>query len=231
MCRVFSCIIDRSGKVYPQKDNPSHTIIAIQHGLKEDGYTELSRAKIEVTPRAGGSYGVPPSFDTWEVRVDEDSIPDWVGDRHYRSAMDAAHKWWKSRVITEDVEVSAGMWFVLEGSPAVRVDGDATLYIYGSSSPCVHLSDRANVGTFNASSPEIHANGDIVVVTTGRSTPKVTLYSKARASVQQCSAPSIIALPGSSAFVLTSGPAKIMAHHGVLIQKYMGTEATVVEYI
>ena len=125
MCRHYSCIVVRTGKVYGQTDDPSHTEIARRHKLPEDGKSELFRAKVEVVPRDGYTYGDAPTPETWEVIVDEPTRPDWYGDRHDRAAMASAQNWWRSRVIAPDavVTVTDGLWFVLEGSPQITQSG------------------------------------------------------------------------------------------------------------
>ena len=173
MCRVFSCIVTRTGKVYSQKDDPSHTQIARENNLPEDGKAEFFRAKVEVIPRDGHTYADEPSPEAWEIIVDEPSRPDWYNDRSDRAAMAAARKWWRSRIIAPDavVEVSDGLWLVPAGAPTITQSG-GEVWTCGSSAPTITQSGGA-VRTFDSSAPTITQSGG-VVWTYGSSAPTIT---------------------------------------------------------
>src|SRR5690606_5361627 len=47
MCRVYSCIVTRTGKVYGQDEDPSHTEIARRHNLPEDGKSEEHTSELQ----------------------------------------------------------------------------------------------------------------------------------------------------------------------------------------
>ena len=173
MCQIFSCIATRDGRIYSQKDNPSHTTIALENNLPENGKDEMYRAKIEVVPRRGYSYKDAPSPETWEVIIDEEARPDWCNDRTDRNAMAAALKWWKSRVIPDgaSVTVESGFWIVLAGSPTITQSG-GEVYTYDSSSPTITQSG-GEVYTYDSSSPTITQSGG-EVCTRDSSSPTIT---------------------------------------------------------
>ena len=177
MCRHYSCIVVRTGKVYGQTDDPSHTEIARRHKLPEDGKSELFRAKVEVVPRDGYTYGDAPTPETWEVIVDEPTRPDWYGDRHDRAAMASAQNWWRSRVIAPDavVTVTDGLWFVLEGSPQITQSG-GVVWNFDRSAATITQSG-GEVRNFDQSAATITQSGG-EVSNFDRSAAKVTRVGK-----------------------------------------------------
>ena len=138
MCRVYSCIVTRTGKVYGQDEDPSHTEIARRHNLPEDGKSELLRAKVEIVPRSGRGYGHEPTPENWKLIVDEPSKPDWWGDRGERNAWAACRKWWKAHVLSDGEHVvESGLWIVLGSSAPVITQSGGAIWARGSSAPVV----------------------------------------------------------------------------------------------
>ena len=91
MCKAFSCIVDRYGKVTWKLGVDSHSELARLGGYPDRVLGEF--AKIEIIPR-NNNYLKP---DEWVYQVDESPVPAWCGFREKELAL-AAHKVWLSQL-------------------------------------------------------------------------------------------------------------------------------------
>jgi hypothetical protein len=169
--------VARTGRVYPQVDDPSHTAIAALYNLPEDGKSELHRAKVEVVPDDPDALlSIPSRENGWALVVDEQSKPQWWGERHERNAWNAAARWWRSRILSDgSFDIRSGVWLVPEGSPTITQSG-GMVYTFGSSTPTITQSGGV-VYTFDSSTPKITQSGG-AVRTFDSSTPTITRVEK-----------------------------------------------------
>jgi len=76
MCRAYSCIITKDGRVIWQAGKDSHDELLEMAGIKDDTTDGdvIKFAKIEITPDKG--YLFPE--DKWTLKVDENTTPRWL---------------------------------------------------------------------------------------------------------------------------------------------------------
>jgi hypothetical protein len=76
MCRAFSCVITKQGKVIWQAGKDSHDELISIAKLKDDTTDGdlIQFAKIEITPDKGYLY----PEDKWTLKVDENTTPRWL---------------------------------------------------------------------------------------------------------------------------------------------------------
>ena len=93
MCNAFSCLVDRSGKVYWEFAVDSHSDLVDKFKFKDDTINpdRMKFARAEISPK-NGDYLKP---DEWEFKVDERIEPSWLNERHERACWSAWKKWKK----------------------------------------------------------------------------------------------------------------------------------------
>ncbi len=107
MCKAFSCLVTKAGKVCSQIGLDSHDQIHREfkggdHELQDTREVEPTFARVEVIP-TNSNYLKP---DGWTVKIDESITPSWWSKKHENAAYRAKDKWHKtilSRINMEDV--------------------------------------------------------------------------------------------------------------------------------
>lgn len=90
MCKLKSGIILKNRVFVPEYD--SHTDMLEELGI-EDNYLNASKTfvRVELSPKYGNVFS---DIDDWELRVDQDIIPDWYDEDTYRPQVVEAVKEW-----------------------------------------------------------------------------------------------------------------------------------------
>jgi hypothetical protein len=94
ICKAFSCIIDRKGKVYWEFAKDSHDEIGLKlkdYDKEIDDKNKMLFAKVEISPK-NGDYLNP---DEWILKVDERIKPTWFTKRYEESCFKGFRKWKK----------------------------------------------------------------------------------------------------------------------------------------
>lgn len=91
MCKFFSCVVMRSGKVHWILGENSHSQIITTKNLKDDTYdpAEMKFARVEITTQETRDYGkVPKTFreKDWTLKIDQSLIPTWWKGKHEKVA-------------------------------------------------------------------------------------------------------------------------------------------------
>ena len=101
MCNAFSCIVTKNHQILRHK-NPrihSHELQIKFNKLKELKHeVHAPFVRVEITPK-DNKYNTNP--DSWNIKVDETSIPSWYEDdksTFEKLALDACKTWWKDHV-------------------------------------------------------------------------------------------------------------------------------------
>ena len=91
ICKAFSCIVTKQGKVIWKAGVDSHDILIEQAKIKDDttdGDT-IQFIKIEITPDKG--YLHPEG--KWTLKVDENTTPRWWNKKKEAVALEACEEW------------------------------------------------------------------------------------------------------------------------------------------
>ena len=99
MCKAFSCLVTRAGKVYWQMGTDGHEqlrdkYLPLDDNLKDESPERTERksfARVEVTP-ANGNYLNP---DNWKVTIDEPVMPVWWTAKFGKFAEKQQKIWYK----------------------------------------------------------------------------------------------------------------------------------------
>ncbi len=96
MCRAFSCLITKAGKVYWKVGLDSHEKIQTEfrdkdQQLQDDREVTPTFARVEVVP-INNNYLAPAG---WSLQIDEQDKPNWWSGRHENRAYEAQKKWHK----------------------------------------------------------------------------------------------------------------------------------------
>ena len=89
MCKAFSGIVDRSGKVYWKFAVDSHEDIKNKFNLLLKDKRKSDLCPFEIAPM-NGNYLQP---DKWDFRFDENIIPDWWKASHEKHCWEAYKRW------------------------------------------------------------------------------------------------------------------------------------------
>lgn len=91
MCKAFSCLIERNGKVHWKLGMDSHSDIVGLAGLNdtEADRNKLSFARVEITPK-NNDYRHP---DNWSLHIDEQAQPTWWSPTHEAKCWKAHREW------------------------------------------------------------------------------------------------------------------------------------------
>lgn len=101
MCNLFSCVMDKKGKIYIGSSGwmTSHTDIEAVNKLANDGKAELQRAKFEVNPPWRNYHKMQLlDLEGWEVEVDSDPS-NFVKDRHIEQVRSLFKSWWEQQLV------------------------------------------------------------------------------------------------------------------------------------
>ncbi len=93
MCKAFSCIVTKTGKVYYKVGINSHDDLIEKFHIRElDDEIDkgkLKFARVEIVPEKGYLY--PES--KWNLQIDERVKPDWWAEKHEVKARKSLVKW------------------------------------------------------------------------------------------------------------------------------------------
>ncbi len=96
MCKAFSCLVTKAGKVYWKVGLDSHEQVQTEFKDKDLQLQDSSEvtptfARVEVVP-TNNNYLKP---DGWSLQIDETVKPGWWSGRHENRAYEAQKKWHK----------------------------------------------------------------------------------------------------------------------------------------
>ena len=81
MCKFYSCIITKPGKVLGDGQTDSHEDIIKEHKLDDSKPLELRTwIRVEIMPHAYDK--TIKDVSKWVIKVDEDNTPDWYNKKH-----------------------------------------------------------------------------------------------------------------------------------------------------
>ena len=132
MCQLKSGIILKNRVFVPEYD--SHTEMLEELGIKDD-YLGASKTfvRVELSPTDGDVFS---DIDTWELRVDQDIIPEWYDENTYKpQVVEAVKEWAKDHIHigVDNLKIAAGRNHYIKDCKDVEIYGDATVEnIYGN---------------------------------------------------------------------------------------------------
>ena len=107
MCRFFSAVVIKD-KVLFDMDIDSHEDILVKFGLK-DNSPFPNFVRVEVTPKDGDLFN--HDLDNWEMRVDQDTRPDWFDAGEYEAKIKTALK----ETLEQRFIINDDTWQQIEG--------------------------------------------------------------------------------------------------------------------
>ena len=91
MCKAFSCLITRRGRVIWKLGTDSHSDLVEEFDMKDTSKDNPTFARVEITPR-NNNYIHP---DKWVLEVDEQIKPKWWHEKHKIKCFKAHSEWLK----------------------------------------------------------------------------------------------------------------------------------------
>ena len=100
MCKFWSCILTREGKVLWDKNITSHEKLVGTNGLKDAKLKNRDFVRIEITPNP--PLGITSrSRSDWTYKIDEEgTLPDWYANDEMRMAALVWNEWEKAMAET-----------------------------------------------------------------------------------------------------------------------------------
>jgi hypothetical protein len=95
MCKAFSCLFLKSGRVLWKFAVDSHEELISENNISDDGRKQ-DFVRVEITPK-NGSYLRP---DEWVFRVDQNETPEWFGKDYAKKMCFTAHGDWLKKLRT-----------------------------------------------------------------------------------------------------------------------------------
>ena len=157
MCKLKSVIVLKN-KVYCP-DHDSHQRMLKELRIKDTTENAMRRfARCELSPKAEDNYA--SDISEWEIKVDQDILPDWWDEDTYRPMVeDAVREWQSKHVITSgEIDVHDGVYYAC-GSATVRAYGSATVDACGSAT--VYAHDSATVYAYDSATVIISAYSEV----------------------------------------------------------------------
>jgi len=95
MCKAFSCIVTRQGKVYWEVSTNSHDILISKFKVRDDtvDMEEIGHAKIEIIPDQNRRYPYLYPDSKWALKIDENVTPSWLLQMHKDKVWEAWNEW------------------------------------------------------------------------------------------------------------------------------------------
>ena len=155
MCKLKSVIVLKD-KVYCP-DHDSHQKMLEELGIEDTTENAMSRfVRCELSPKAEDNYA--SNISEWELKVDQDILPDWWDSNTYRPMVEDTVREWQSKhvIASGEADVRDGVYYAY---------GSATVHAYGSAT--VHANDSATVHAYGSAT--VHANGSATVIIPGYS--------------------------------------------------------------
>jgi hypothetical protein len=131
MCKMFSCVVEKSGRTTWDSEIDSHEGLLKKAGLqdKETDAEKMMFARVEITPKE--RYDEP--IDEWELKIDQSITPLWWSKKHEKEARHALKMFAKKVFFVDWIgEVKSGRIFVF-GSSTVTAYDSSTVTAYDSS--------------------------------------------------------------------------------------------------
>jgi hypothetical protein len=132
MCKAFSCLVTKEGKVYWQAGIDSHDELEKKFNLNPPLTPQYEPddskifARIEIVPNNKKKHLYLYPDLAWKLQVDERVEPDWLTQNHKDLAL-VALKEWKSQIYTFDYEQARHPVNPLKGKPKTPTDADIEL--------------------------------------------------------------------------------------------------------
>ena len=144
MCKLKSAIVLKNRIFVPDYD--SHTKMLEELGIKDD-YLNASKTfvRVELSPKNGDVFS---DIDTWELKVDQDIIPDWFDKKTYKpQIVDAIKGWAKDNIHIgiDNLEISYGEIHYIKDCTNVTIYGSATVENICGSATVGNIYDSATV--------------------------------------------------------------------------------------
>ena len=126
MCRFKSALVLKNRIFLPDYD--SHDKMLQELGIS-DNFTNASKVfvRVELYPADGNVFS---AVDDWEMKVDQDILPEWWNEAERLPQLKELVKTWlrKHTISAGNREVTGGVWFAT-GSATVTAYGSATVII------------------------------------------------------------------------------------------------------
>ena len=157
MCKLKSVIVLKD-KVYCP-DHDSHQKMLEELGIEDTTENAMRRSvRCELSPKAEDDYA--SNISEWELKVDQDILPDWWDANTYRPMVeDTVRKWQSNHIIASgEADVRDGVYYAC-GSAKVHANGSATVHANGSAT--VHANGSATVRAYDSAT--VYAYGSATV--------------------------------------------------------------------
>ena len=188
MCKLKSVIVLKD-KVYCP-DHDSHQKMLEELGIEDTTENAMRRfVRCELSPKAEDNYA--SNISEWELKVDQDILPDWWDSNTYRPMVEDTVREWQSKhvIASGEADVRDGVYYAYDcatvhasSSATVRAYGSATVDAYGSAT--VYANDSATVYAYGSATVHarnyatVHDYGYDTVHAYGYATVIIRAYSK-----------------------------------------------------
>ena len=128
MCKLKSVIVLKD-KVYCP-DHDSHQKMLEELKIKDTTENAMRRfVRCELSPKAGDNYA--SNISEWEIKVDQDILPDWWDANTYRPMVEDTVREWQSKhvIASGEADVRDGVYYAC-GSAKVHANDCATVHAY-----------------------------------------------------------------------------------------------------
>ena len=157
MCKLKSVIVLKD-KVYCP-DHDSHQKMLEELGIEDTTENAMRRfVRCELSPKAEDNYA--SNISEWELKVDQDILPDWWDSNTYRPMVEDTVREWQSKhvIASGEADVRDGVYYAC-GSAKVHAYDCAT--VHARNSATVHAYDCATVRAYGSAT--VHAYGSATV--------------------------------------------------------------------
>ena len=173
MCKLKSVIVLKD-KVYCP-DHDSHQKMLEELGIEDTTENAMRRfVRCELSPKAEDNYA--SNISEWELKVDQDILPDWWDSNTYRPMVEDTVREWQSKhvIASGEADVRDGVYYACN-SATVHACNSATVYAYDSAT--VHARNSATVHAYGSAT--VHAYGSATVYAYDSATVIIPEYSVA----------------------------------------------------
>ena len=160
MCQFKSALVLKDRIFMPDYD--SHDKMLQELGI-EDNFTNASKVfvRVELSPADGDIFS---DVDGWELKVDQDILPDWWNKAERLPKLKKLVKtWMQKHKIYGEYEAADGVWLAT-GSATVKAYGSATVKAYDSATVTAYGSATVIMPKRFATGGVIKLNDDSVCI-------------------------------------------------------------------
>ncbi len=161
MCRFKSALVLKNRIFLPDYD--SHDKMLQELGIS-DNFTNASKVfvRVELYPADGNVFS---AVDDWEMKVDQDILPEWWNEAERLPQLKELVKTWlrKHTISAGNREVTGGVWFATD-SATVTATGSATVTATDSATVTAYGSATVIIPRKFATDGEIELNDDSVCI-------------------------------------------------------------------